>query len=182
MFDIQAALETRAHLSSEFGQKNIQTPSKFKVVENNHRAYKWLAEIRARSQVSHGFDNFGGFLVVTQAANEYLPSILSDYRSSMSDRGLEFLEDTLAYLTGKPRKQPLEQVFLLIDDEERYLSKTRRSQIYTLIDDHFMLLNTTRGEKPVAGDYISMWCNKYRGMEDLAWTIYFLLVCDNLNP
>lgn len=182
MFEITDGIETHAHLSSEFAQRNIVKEPHFKYTGANTKAHKWLTTISAHKRVQYGFDNFPAFLMVMRAAAQYLPTVLQSYKSSFNDRGLEFLEDTLSYLRGNPRKIPLEQVFALIDDMERYLSSTKRQDLYAQIDNHIEQMSETRNHKSNLSDYISMWCTKPRGVEDLAWSIYFFLVADNLNP
>lgn len=180
MFDITDGIETHAHLSSQFGQRNIEVQPHFKPTNENSMAYRWLKTITEHSRLQYGFDNFSSFIMVTQAVYNYVPTAMMSWKGSFSDRGLEFLEDTLSYLRGDTRKQPLEQVFALIDDTSRYLTSTQRMDLYDKIDSHIEFF-TPRGKNIELGQYISMWCTKPRGMEDLAWTIYFLLVVDNLN-
>lgn len=180
MFEITDGIETHAHLSSVFGQPNIKKEPHFKISGEHSRAHRWLTTITEKNRVQYGFDNFSSFIMVTKAAHEYIPVAMQSWRDSFSDRGLEFLEDTLCYLRGDYRKQPLEQVFALIDDTSRYLTLTQRRDLYDKIDNHFQVISGGQRNAEL-GHYISMWCTKPRGMEDLAWTIYFLQVADNLN-
>lgn len=180
MFEISDGIETHAHLSAQFAQPNIKVEPHFREVSEHSRARKWLKTITEKSRLQYGFDNFSSFIMVSNAAQDYIPLAMHCWKGSFSDRGLEFLEDTLAYLRGDVRKQPLEQVFALIDDRTQYLTSTQRQDLYGKIDDHLTAVSgNTRNVE--LGHYISMWCTKPRGIEDLAWTIYFLLVVDNLN-
>lgn len=92
------------------------------------------------------------------------------------DRKLEFLEDTLTFLLTGRRRVPLEQWMILVDDGNRYMSHTERADCIARIKE---LRQQMRHCKYVGSQYsdtatyISMWCEKPDGVQDMAYSLYF---------
>lgn len=103
-----------------------------------------------------------------------IPRDPNDVYGFLSDRQIEFVEDTLHYLKTGSRKVSLETWSIIIDDMSSYIPRREREKRCFSIWNEFLALGDVRKRESL-NKYIIMWCGRDGGFRDLAYTLKFLM-------